>query len=87
VDKNGDMKNRVRVEMNQFNFIVIEKATEEIANWKSKFVLEEGGEHHNLVGVGCWDILTGGRAPLQHLMIREKMSCDELTDLGFIGNI
>jgi hypothetical protein len=49
-------------------------------------MLEEGGEHHNFNRVGCWDILTGGRAPLQHLMMQEKIALDKLTDLIFIGD-
>jgi hypothetical protein len=64
MDKNGDLKNGVRVKMNQFNLVVIQKAAEQIIDWESKSTLEEGGEHHNLVGVGSGDILTSGRTPL-----------------------
>jgi hypothetical protein len=32
MDKNGDLKDGVRVEMNQFDLVVIQKAAEEIAN-------------------------------------------------------
>jgi hypothetical protein len=48
--------------------------------------LEEGGEHHNLIGVGSRYILTGGRTPLQHLTIWEKIALDELTDLILISD-
>jgi hypothetical protein len=27
-------------------------------------MMEQGGEHHNFISVGCRDVLTGGRAPL-----------------------
>jgi hypothetical protein len=53
VDKNGDMKNGVRVEMNQLDLVVIQKAMKEIADSKTKPVLEEGGKHHNFICVGC----------------------------------
>jgi hypothetical protein len=83
VDKNGDLKNGVRVEMDQFNLVVVQKAMEEITDWESKSALEEGGEHHDFIGVGCWDDLTGGRAPLH---LREKVASDELTDLASVDN-
>jgi hypothetical protein len=59
---------------------------EKIADWESKSALEEGGEHHDFIGVGCWNLLTGGRAPLQHLTVREKVARDKLTDLAFISD-
>jgi hypothetical protein len=86
VDKNGDMKNEVGVEVNQFNLVVIKKVVEEIADWESKSMLEEGGEHHDFIGVRSWNVLTGGRTPLQHLTVREKVAHDELTDLTFISD-
>jgi hypothetical protein len=86
VDKNGDLKNGVKVEMNQFNLVVVKKDAEEIVDQESKSALEEGGKHHDFVGVGCWNVLTVGRAPLQHLTVREKVARDELTDLAFIGD-
>jgi hypothetical protein len=49
-------------------------------------MLEEGGEHHYFICVGCWDVLTGGRAPLQRLTIWEKIALYELTDLILIGD-
>jgi hypothetical protein len=49
-------------------------------------VLEVGGEHHDLIGVGCGNVLTGGRASLQHLTVREKVARGELTDLTFVGD-
>jgi hypothetical protein len=63
LNKNCDLKNGVRFEMDQLNHVVVKKAMEEIADWEPKFALE-GGEHHDFIGVGCWNVLTGGRAPL-----------------------
>jgi hypothetical protein len=48
--------------------------------------LEEGGGHHDFIGVRCWDVFIGGRAPLQHLTIGEKVARDELTDLAFVSD-
>jgi hypothetical protein len=59
---------------------------EEITDWESEPALEEGSEHHNFIYIGCWDILTDSRAPLQHLAIQEKTALDDLTDLIFVGN-
>jgi hypothetical protein len=55
-------------------------------DWETKSALEVGGEHHDFIGVGFWNVLTSGWAPLQHLTVREKVACDELTDLVFIGD-
>jgi hypothetical protein len=86
MDKYSNLKNRVRVKMNQVNLVVVQKTVKEIAGWKTKPTLEEGGEHYNFICVGCWDVLIGGRAPLQHLTVWEKMSHDKLTNLIFISN-
>jgi hypothetical protein len=51
-----------------------------------KPVLEEGGEHHNFICVGCQNVLTNGRTPLQNRMIWEKMARDKLANLSFINN-
>jgi hypothetical protein len=86
VDKNRDLENGVRVEMNQFDLVVVQKATKEVVGGKTKPVLEEGGEPHNFICVGCRDIFVGGRMPLQHLAVWKEMACDELPDLVFISN-
>jgi hypothetical protein len=39
-----------------------------------------------VLGVGCWDVFIGGRLPLQHLTVREKVAHDELTDLAFVSD-
>jgi hypothetical protein len=49
-------------------------------------MLKEGCKYHNLVCVGCRDILTSGRMPLQHLAVWKEMACDELADLIFVSN-
>jgi hypothetical protein len=59
---------------------------EKIIDWESKPTLEEGGEHHDFIGVEGWSVFTGGGAPLQHLMVMEKVVHGELTDLAFIND-
>jgi FAD/FMN-containing dehydrogenase len=71
------MKNGVRVEMDQFDLVVDKKVAEEITGWVSKSALEEGGEHHGFIGVVGWNVLTSGRAPLQHLAVKEKEARNE----------
>jgi hypothetical protein len=69
VDKNGHLKNRIRVKMNKPNLIVVQESTKEIADWEIEPTLEEGGKHDNLICIGCRDVLTGGKVPLQHLAV------------------
>jgi hypothetical protein len=49
-------------------------------------MLEEGGEHDNLICVGCWVVLPSGRVLLQHLAIKEKIARDKITNLIFVSN-
>jgi hypothetical protein len=41
MDKNGDLKNRVRIQMDKLNLIVVKKSAEEITSRESKPALEE----------------------------------------------
>jgi hypothetical protein len=86
MDENGDLENGVRVKMNQLNLVVLQESTEKIADWEAKPVLEEGGEHHNFISVGCQNVLAGGRAPLQHHTVWVKMARNKLANLMFITN-
>jgi hypothetical protein len=85
MDRNSDLKDRVRVKMKQLNLVVVQASAEEIVDRETKSSLE-GGEHHNFNCVGCWIILAGGRAPLQHRTVWEKMARDKLAKLIFVGN-
>jgi hypothetical protein len=51
---------------------VIKESTEEIASMKTKSVLEERGEHHNFIQIGCGEVFFGGGAPLQHSAIEKE---------------
>jgi hypothetical protein len=64
---------------------VVKESAEEIAGQEAESTLE-GGEHHNLICVGCGEAFTGGKTPLQHHTIWEKVICNELANLAFICN-
>jgi hypothetical protein len=84
VDKNNNLENGVRVQMDEFNLVVIKESAEKVAGREAKSTLEEGREHHNLGHIGCENIFPGGRTPLQDCMVRGKVIRDELTDFTFI---
>jgi hypothetical protein len=65
---------------------VVEEYAEEIAGWEAESTLEDGGEHHNLIFIGCGEVFTGGRTPLQHDTMRENVICNELANLASICN-
>jgi hypothetical protein len=49
--------------------IVLEESAKEVTSREPKSSLEEGGEHHDFLGIGCWDVLPYGKSPLEHGMI------------------
>jgi hypothetical protein len=63
---------------------VIEESTEKVGGREAESTLEEGGKHHNLICIRCGNIFTGGRMPLQHGVVQEKVVCDEVANLTFI---
>jgi hypothetical protein len=54
MDVDGNLKNGIR----------IKESTKEIVGREAKSGLEEGGEHHNLICIGCGEVFAGGRTPL-----------------------
>jgi hypothetical protein len=81
VNKYGNLKNGIRVEVNQLNLIMMEKAAKEFVGGETESSLEEGGQHHDLVGVRSGDFFILGWPPLEDGTVRKKMflySLDEL---------
>jgi hypothetical protein len=78
VEKNGNLENGVRVQMHEFNLVVIKKSVKEITGREAKSALEEGREHHSVNCAGCTNIFPGG--------IQEKVICIKLADFTFIRN-
>jgi hypothetical protein len=56
--------------------VVLEETVKEGIAKEPKSLLEEGGEHYNLFGIGCWDVLPYGRPPLKYDTIQEKVMLD-----------
>jgi hypothetical protein len=84
MDKNGDLKNRVRVQMDQLNLIVVKKSSEEIASRESKPTLEERRKHHNLVLIGGGNGFSSSGLPLQHGAIGKKVICIKFANPFFV---
>jgi hypothetical protein len=72
MDKDDNLQNGVRVQMDKLYLIVVKKSSEEVVGRESNPALEERREHHNLIHIGCGNILSGGGAPLQHDPIRKE---------------
>jgi hypothetical protein len=66
MNKDCDLKDRIRVEMSWINFVIMEETTEEFAGRKVESSLEEGGQNHNFICVGCWDVSIFCRPSLEH---------------------
>jgi hypothetical protein len=49
--------------MRKLNLVVVQEPVIEIVDWETEPMLEERGEHHNFICIGCWDILASGRVP------------------------
>jgi hypothetical protein len=57
---------------------------EEVSSQEAESTLKEGGKHHNLICVGCWNVFPSDRTPLQHCMIGEEVVRNELVNLALI---
>jgi hypothetical protein len=84
VDKNDNLENGIRVQMNEFNLVLIKESTENVAGREAKSALEEGREHHNLSCIGCRNVFLDGRAPLQDDAVQGKVIRHKLADFTFI---
>uniref|UniRef100_J3LW91 Uncharacterized protein n=1 Tax=Oryza brachyantha TaxID=4533 RepID=J3LW91_ORYBR len=54
INKNKNMKDRIGVDMVEFEFVKIKQAMEEGGNKKTEPSLEEGGEDDDFIGAGEW---------------------------------
>jgi hypothetical protein len=86
VDKNSNLENGVRVQMDEFNLVVIKESMEEITGREAKSALKEEREHHNLYRIGCQNVFPGSRTPLQDDAVWKKMIRNKLADFTFICN-
>jgi hypothetical protein len=84
VDKDSNLKDRIGMQMNQLDFVVMEKATKKFVGWEAKPTLEEGGENNDFVGVMRWEIFILSRSRLEDDTGREKVFVDEFEELALI---
>jgi hypothetical protein len=63
---------------------VVKESAEEITSREAESTLKGGGKHHNLIRIGCWDVFPGGKTPLQHGAVWEKVICNKFENLAFI---
>jgi hypothetical protein len=70
--------------MDMLYLIVVKKSLEEVVGGESKPALEERRRHHNLIRIGCGNILSGGGAPLQHGPIRKERIHKKFVNFFFI---
>jgi hypothetical protein len=84
MDKDDDLQNGVRVQMDKLYLIVVKMSLEEVAGRDPKPALEERREHHNLIHIGCGNIFSGGGAPMQHDPIKEERTHNKFANFFFI---
>jgi hypothetical protein len=68
MNKDGNMENRIGVEMVELDSIVEERATKEIRCGKGQSALNKILKKNNLLSPFIWSLVTSGRAPLDYLL-------------------
>lgn len=84
MDKDGDLQNGVRVQMDKLYLIMVKKSSEQVAGRESKPALEERREHYSLIHIGCGNIFSGGGAPLQHGPIGEERTHNKFVNFFLV---
>jgi hypothetical protein len=84
VNKYDDLKNGIRVDVNQLNLVVMDKATKEFTGGETESSLEKRGQHHYLVGVRSEDYFILGRSSLEDGTVGKKMLPYKLEELFLI---
>jgi hypothetical protein len=82
--QNGDLKDRIWIQMNQFNFVVMQEAANKLVGWETKPALEEGGENNNFIGISHGNTFILIRPPLKNDTGRENVVVDEFEKLTLI---
>jgi hypothetical protein len=78
VDKDGDVENAIRVEIEVLNTIVPEHALEKIAGVQRQSTLHEPGKHWDLIRVLLHQIrIAGGGAPQIHLLLPNESAVNQ----------
>jgi hypothetical protein len=80
-DKGGDLKNRIGVEIMEFQTVKVEQTPEEPIHQQPQSTLEKGGENYHLIWPWLW--LTAAQLwqpPPRHLLLRQKLLRHQLVD-------
>jgi hypothetical protein len=64
---------------------MLKESPQEVVGRKAESA-PEGGKHHNLICVGCWDVFSSSRTPLEHDTIWEKAICNKFENFALIRN-
>src|SRR6266498_579587 len=78
VDKSGNVKDGVWIQMNKFNLVKVQKATEESVGRDRKSTVKERFNYHNLTGVCGGEGLPIGSAPPDALLLWKNSILDHL---------
>jgi hypothetical protein len=68
MNKDGNVENRIGVEMMELDSIVEEKAMKEIRYRKGQSTLNKILKKNNFLSLFIWSLVTSGRAPLDYLL-------------------
>ena len=74
MDEGGDMKNRVRIQMNELNLVEMQKTTEESASGDRESAIEERFKNHDLTGIRGREGFSIGGAPPDDLLLGKNPS-------------
>jgi hypothetical protein len=85
MDKDYNLNDGVKIKMDQFDFIMMEKTVEEFVRRKAKSSLKEGSQHNDFVGAGSGNVFAFSRPPLEYDTVEEKMVLDELEEPTLIN--
>src|SRR5207237_8103812 len=69
MDEGSDVKNRVRIQMNELYFVEVQKTPKESIGGNGKTTVEEGFEDHNLTSVSSGESFSIGGAPPDDLLL------------------
>jgi hypothetical protein len=83
--KNGDLKNGIGIQMDEFDLEMMDLAVEEVTTGEPGSPLKEGLGYHKLIGIWGGDLLTLCRPPLENDTGREEMVGYQLKDLVLIN--
>jgi hypothetical protein len=68
MNKDGNVENRVGIEVMELDAIIEEKTMKEIKRWEGQSALNKILKQNNLLSPFIWSLISSGRAPLDNLL-------------------